>query len=86
MKNERTNVLPKEKKADIYVFCLLDHRIQETIDPLDLSQWTFFILPASVLKEKLGDQKTLSLSRLKKLKPVRADFDDLAEKIDRIKI
>lgn len=86
--DERTNVLSDEmvRRADIYVFCLLDHKVQETIDPLNLSQWTFFILPASVLNDKLGDQKTLSLSRLRKLKPVRAGFDDLAEKIDQIRI
>jgi len=45
-----------------------------------------FILPASVLNEKLGDQKNLSLSSLKKLNPMRAGFDYLKEKIDRANI
>lgn len=37
-------VYAKEKKrqADIYVFCVLKHKDQESINPLDLEQWEFY--------------------------------------------
>jgi len=34
--------------ADVYVFALLHHEEQSTLDPLDLTQWTFYVLPRAV--------------------------------------
>jgi hypothetical protein len=46
--NPDTNKLATESKrqSDIYVFCLLSHKDKETLDPLDLDQWEFYILSA----------------------------------------
>ena len=33
------------RKADLYVFALLAHKDHRTIDPLELDQWTFYVLP-----------------------------------------
>ena len=35
----------KKRQADVYVFCVLKHRDQKTINPLDLSQWAFMPSP-----------------------------------------
>lgn len=32
------------RQADVYDFCLLDHKDLATIDLLDLAQWTFFVV------------------------------------------
>mgnify|MGYP007088547187 CR=1 FL=1 len=53
-----------KRRSRVYVFCLLDHKDQDTVDPLNLDQWRFFILPTSKLNEELPDQKGLSLIRL----------------------
>lgn len=29
----------RKRQADVYVFCLLDHRDKRTVDPLDTDQW-----------------------------------------------
>jgi hypothetical protein len=42
----------------------LTHKDQATVDPLNLDQWTFYVLPTRVLNEVLGNQKTVALSRL----------------------
>ncbi len=34
-----------QRQADVYVFALLAHTDQKTLDPLDLSQWEFFVVP-----------------------------------------
>ena len=41
------------RQADVYVFCLLSHQDKKTVDPLDLDQWRFFVLPTSHLDQEL---------------------------------
>ena len=64
----------KIRQADVYVFCVLSHKDKYTVDPLNMAQWEFYVLATSVMNETLGKQKTLSLSRLKRLGPVMVDY------------
>jgi len=66
-----------ERQSDVYVFCVLRHQDQETIDPLNLNQWTFFVLATRELNRVVGAQKTLSLSRLEKLSPSNSTYGEL---------
>ena len=77
--NPNTNKLATESKrqADIYVFCLLSHKDKETLDPLDLDQWEFYILPASVLNEKRVLQKKIGLASLLRLEPCKARYSEI---------
>lgn len=59
-----TYATEKTRQADVYVFCLHKHTEQESVNPLDLSQWDFYILPTSVLNEKAGAQKSIRLNAL----------------------
>ena len=64
------------RKADVYVFALLKHKDHYTIDPLNLDQWTFFVLPTAELDEREDSQQSISLPALEKLaSPV--NFDEL---------
>lgn len=78
-----TNQLAAELKrqADVYVFCLLNHKEKDSLDPLNLDQWEFYILRASVLDEKFMKYKTIGLSSLKKLNPRIAKYEEIAEAI-----
>lgn len=67
-----------KRRADIYVFCLLNHKKKDSLDPLDLDQWEFYILRARVLNEKYPAQKTIGLASLLKLKPCAAKYDEIA--------
>ncbi|MFA0960924.1 hypothetical protein AB9P05_03905 [Roseivirga sp. BDSF3-8] len=73
------------RNNDFYIFCLLHHKDKSTVDPMDLAQWTFYILPTSVLNEKLGTQRRLSLKRLKSLHPVICSYQTLRTELDRLK-
>jgi len=75
-----TNTYGTERKrqADVYVFCLLGHMDKPTLDPLDLSQWEFYVLPSHVLDARLPNQKTLGLAGLLRLGPVKAAFGDIS--------
>ncbi|WP_422005792.1 hypothetical protein [Roseivirga pacifica] len=63
-----------ERQADIYILCLLHHKDQTTINPMDLKQWRFYLVTKTVLDKELLDQKTLSLSTLKLLPHKSCDF------------
>lgn len=61
-----TNTVVPElcRSADLYVFCLLAHTCKATIDPLNVDQWKFYILPTAVLNTRRPTQKMISLSAL----------------------
>ena len=66
-----------ERQSDVYVFCLLNHQDQNTIDPLDISQWSFYVMATASLNESVGSQKTITLSSLKKLNPQEVAYGEL---------
>lgn len=74
----------KERRSDIYVFCLLHHKDQETIDPMNLDQWIFYVLKTKTLDEKLHDQKTIGLSSLLSFNPSTCSFSELKSTINKI--
>lgn len=79
------NVLAAEsdrrRQADLYVFALLAHRSKATLNPLDVSQWEFFLLEASTLNEQVRKQRRISLSRVIALNAVRCAFAELSGRI-----
>ncbi|MCH9834004.1 MAG: hypothetical protein K0U49_11650 [Alphaproteobacteria bacterium] len=72
-----------KRHADIYIFCLLAHKDKETVNPIDLNQWIFYIVPTKILNEKMPQQKTIMLSSLLLLKPIQAEYHQLSEIIYR---
>ena len=68
------------RAADVYVFALLRHRDQETLDPLDLDQWRFYVVPTTILNDRKRSQHSITLPSLEKVsEPV--EFDELASAI-----
>lgn len=81
--SEDTNIQGRiaQRQADMYVFCLLKHKVQETINPLDVNQWEFFVLPTKVINDKVNECKSLSLAALKRLNPVKVNFKELKDTV-----
>jgi len=73
----------KRRWTDFYVFCLLRNKDQKTINPLDLSQWTFFVLNTEVLNEQKPEQKTIGINSLLALKPIECGFSELKKIIEK---
>jgi hypothetical protein len=74
----------RKRQADVYIFCLLHHREQNTVNPLDMDQWTFYVLETAVMNEKLGDQKMIRLSSLLKLKPRHCCYREIKAAIEEL--
>lgn len=79
---ERAGRAPKAARhSDVYVFALLHHKDQPTVDPTDLSQWTFYVLPTRVLDAERPNQKTIGLNALCSLGAKETGFDGLLEAV-----
>lgn len=65
------------RKADVYVLCLLSHKDKSTINPLDLSQWEFFVLPTYILNERTRSQRSITLASLLRLHGPGVPYFDL---------
>jgi hypothetical protein len=60
------------------VFALLAHQEQATLDPLDLDQWEFYVLPTAVLDARERSQHSITLPSLKALHGEPVTFEGIA--------
>lgn len=55
--------------ADVYVFALLAHRDKATVEPLNVDQWRFFVVPTAVLDARTRSQHSITLNTLGRITP-----------------
>jgi hypothetical protein len=55
------------RMADVYVFALLAHLDKSTLDPLNIDQWEFYVLPTKILNERNRSQHSITVASLRKL-------------------
>jgi hypothetical protein len=81
--NAETNTQSSEikRQADIYVFALLHHKDKSTLDPLNVDQWVFYVLPTVILDEIEHSQRSITLKSLQKLTPP-VKYTDLKLAVD----
>jgi len=70
----------RETKADVFVFCLHCARTHDEYDPLDISQWIFWVVAASVVKAT--KQRSVGLGFCD-VNSERLRWDQLAEAVQR---
>lgn len=70
-----------QRQAQVYVFALLAHQDKNTLDPLNIDQWRFFVLPTRVLNERFPIQKQVRLSKLLKIGAKPCDYHQLRDEI-----
>ena len=82
--NSETYAVIEEPKrqADVYVFAILAHKNKSTIDPLDVTQWAFYVLPTSVLDARTRSQHSITLNTLGKLTKGPVDYFHLREAVE----
>ena len=69
------------RQADVYVLALLHHQDKLTTDPLNLAQWSFFVLPTRVLDARTRSQHSITLNSLQGLAD-RVPYSGLAGAVD----
>lgn len=82
--DKETNRQGTEKKrhADVYVFALLGHKVQKTLDPRDVSQWEFFVLPTVKLDDRTRSQDSITLKSLRELAGESVSYSGLKNAIN----
>jgi hypothetical protein len=75
-----------KRQADVYIFCILASKDPNTVDPMNLDQWEFYVLPTSTLNSKIPNQKTIGFNSLLKLQPQKANFRELSIIINKINV
>lgn len=68
----------RQRQAHAYVFALLKHRDKGTLDPRDLDQWEFYLVPTKAITDSCGSRKYLPMKGLLQLNPLRATYAGLA--------
>jgi hypothetical protein len=63
--NRQSNTLARQ--AHVYVFALLAHQDKSTLDPLNVDQWSFYVLPTRTLDAGTRSQHSITLKSLQKL-------------------
>jgi len=79
------NVQAREarRQADVYVFALFAHVDKATVDPLDLGQWRFYVLPTSVLDARKRSQHSITLRSLEGLAGPAVEYSCLRDAVER---
>ena len=72
------------RQNDIYVFCLNTGDTKESSNPLNLNHWEFYIVPTAVINEKCGNNKTISLGKIRNLGFSAKRYDEIKSEIDKI--
>jgi hypothetical protein len=71
------------RQADVYVFAVLHHQEKSTIDPLNLAQWSFFVLPTRLLDHRTRGQDSITLKSLRALAGDACSYRALADAVRR---
>ena len=66
-----------ERQAQVYVFALLAHQEKVTVDPLNIGQWQFYVLPTEVLNARTHSQHSITLPSLVALCRTAIPYADL---------
>lgn len=76
--------LPPERRSEMYVFCLFANTDRSTANPLNLDQWKFFVVPTSLINEKCGNRRSITIQGLSQLGISSCHFCDIRAKADHI--
>ena len=74
-----TNLLDSmpARKADVYVLALLHHQDKATVNPMDVEQWCFYVLPTSLIDARTRSQHSITLPTLEQLGVVPTAWHEL---------
>ena len=77
--------MESKRQSDVYVFALLKHKDKPTVDPLNVKQWDFHVVPTKALDNYDRSEVSITLKSLEALSGGKVDYFQLAERINSIK-
>ena len=82
----KDNTSEFKRQNDIYVFCLILGETKEASNPLVLDNWRFWVVPTATINRLCGDNKTISLGRVKTITGLKEGlrYGELREAVDQM--
>ena len=74
----------KKRRASLYVLCHHAEEDRDRVDPLDVSQWRFWILATESIENALGSQASLGLTTLSSVAGAPHPWQGIREAVDAI--
>jgi len=75
------HVIEPRRQAQVYVFALLAHKDKSSIDPLNVRQWRFYVLPSAILDARARSQHSITLHSLESLAGAAISYDGLQDAV-----
>lgn len=73
-----------KRQADVYVFALLAHRDKASLNPMDASQWEFYVVGSTLLNERMRTRRTTGLSTVQRLAGAAVGYADLRAAVEAV--
>lgn len=70
-----------KRPSDVYVFSLLNEKNRESVNPLDLNQWDFYIVKTTIIDDTFDSQKSVALSIIEPI-AMRVKFSGIKQAVD----
>ena len=85
IKKRGTTSIRKDKNvfsrpSDVYVFCLLDYKDKKTVNPLNMDQWSFYVVSTKKINDVFQEKNTITLKSLENITE-SLKYDQLKQKI-----
>ncbi|MGB0864197.1 MAG: hypothetical protein ACPG19_08915 [Saprospiraceae bacterium] len=74
----------KKRQSDVYIFCILAHQNFNTINPMCLEQWEFYMIKTKTLDKELKEQQTIRISTLEIIGAIKCDYNNLKKEFDKL--
>lgn len=74
----------RKRRAGLYVLCLLAEQERGRLNPLDLDQWRFWVVPTSFFDRRTRSQHSITLASLLREVGDALRFDEIKERVDRL--
>jgi len=73
-----------KRRAAVYVFALHHHQERESLDPCDVTQWSFYVVPTATLDSAVPRAKRIGLQALGRLAGQPVAYAALRAQIERL--
>ena len=55
----------RKRHSDVYVLCVLAEKDKSRLNPMDLSQWEFYVIATKLIDRDFGSKQSISLKQVK---------------------
>ncbi len=84
--DENTNIQEKgsKRQSSFYIFCILDEKTRKLVNPFNIDQWRFWVVPTNFLNKRKRSQKSITYNSLIKEIGKSISFKEIKPSVDKL--